>query len=153
MIVSQHFDMFLLVYSDTTLTGESQFHISNPLRFEPRSLITGSKRVDHWTSGTVYECSEIAGSPQVYDCPYLVISISFVFMIKLMSHIIHRPHAPNDGGGIHQKADITPLPRARIARCKSETYVRLGYSEKFIFFRVETKLLQIFHVYEVMYSR
>ncbi len=24
----------------------------------------GSKRVDHWTSGTVYECSEIAGSPQ-----------------------------------------------------------------------------------------
>ncbi len=26
--------------------------------------MTGSKRVDHWTSGTVYECSEIAGSPQ-----------------------------------------------------------------------------------------
>ncbi len=26
----------------------------------------GSKRVDHWTSGTVYECSEIAGSPQGY---------------------------------------------------------------------------------------
>jgi hypothetical protein len=24
----------------------------------------GSKQVDHWTSGTVYECSEIAGSPQ-----------------------------------------------------------------------------------------
>jgi hypothetical protein len=24
----------------------------------------GSKRVDHWTSGTVRECSEIAGSPQ-----------------------------------------------------------------------------------------
>jgi hypothetical protein len=24
----------------------------------------GSKRVDHWTSGTVYEYSEIAGSPQ-----------------------------------------------------------------------------------------
>jgi hypothetical protein len=24
----------------------------------------GSKWVDHWTSGTVYECSEIAGSPQ-----------------------------------------------------------------------------------------
>jgi hypothetical protein len=23
-----------------------------------------SKRVDHWTSGTVYECSEIAGSLQ-----------------------------------------------------------------------------------------
>jgi hypothetical protein len=24
----------------------------------------GSKRVDDWTSETVYECSEIAGSPQ-----------------------------------------------------------------------------------------
>jgi hypothetical protein len=26
--------------------------------------MTGSKPVDHWTSGTVYECIEIAGSPQ-----------------------------------------------------------------------------------------
>jgi hypothetical protein len=26
--------------------------------------MTESKQVDHWTSGTVYECSEIAGSPQ-----------------------------------------------------------------------------------------
>jgi hypothetical protein len=26
--------------------------------------MAGSKRVDHWTSGTVYECSEIAGSLQ-----------------------------------------------------------------------------------------
>ncbi len=26
--------------------------------------MTGSKQVDHWTSRTVYECSEIAGSPQ-----------------------------------------------------------------------------------------
>jgi hypothetical protein len=26
--------------------------------------MTGSKRVDLWTSGTVCECSEIAGSPQ-----------------------------------------------------------------------------------------
>ncbi len=46
------------------LTGESWFHISSPLGIEPGSLMTGSKRVDHWTSGTVYECSEIAGSPQ-----------------------------------------------------------------------------------------
>jgi hypothetical protein len=23
----------------------------------------GSKRVDHWNSGTVYECSEMVGSP------------------------------------------------------------------------------------------
>jgi hypothetical protein len=26
--------------------------------------MTGSKRVDHWASGTVYECSEIADTPQ-----------------------------------------------------------------------------------------
>jgi hypothetical protein len=24
----------------------------------------GSKQVDHWTSGILYECSEIAGAPQ-----------------------------------------------------------------------------------------
>ncbi len=48
------------------LTGESRFHTSTPLGIEPRSLMAGSKQVDHWTSGTVYECSEIAGSPQGY---------------------------------------------------------------------------------------
>ncbi len=42
------------------LAGESRFHISTPLGIEPGSLMTGSKRVDHWTSGTVCECSEIA---------------------------------------------------------------------------------------------
>jgi hypothetical protein len=50
--------------SETTLTGESQFHKSTPMGFEPGSLMTGSKWVDHWTSGTVYDCSEIAGSLQ-----------------------------------------------------------------------------------------
>ncbi len=50
--------------SETTLTGESRFHISTPLGIETGSLMTGSKRVTHWTSETVYECSEIAGSPQ-----------------------------------------------------------------------------------------
>jgi hypothetical protein len=50
--------------SEITLTGEAQFHISTPLGIEPGSFMTESKRVDHWTSGTVYECSEIAGSPQ-----------------------------------------------------------------------------------------
>ncbi len=49
--------------SKTKLTRESLFHISTPLEIKPGSLMTGSKRVDHWTSGTVYECSEIAGSP------------------------------------------------------------------------------------------
>jgi hypothetical protein len=52
------------ICSKTMLTGESRFHISIPLGIKPGSLITGSKQVDHWTSGTVYECSEIAGSPQ-----------------------------------------------------------------------------------------
>ena len=41
-----------------------RFHVSTPLGIEPRSLMTESERIDHWTSGTVYECSEIAGSPQ-----------------------------------------------------------------------------------------
>ncbi len=51
--------------SETTLTRESRFHISTPLGIEPGYLMTGSKRVDHWTNpGTVYECCEIAGSPQ-----------------------------------------------------------------------------------------
>ncbi len=51
--------------SETTVTGESRFYISIPLGIEPGSLMTGSKRVDHWASGTVCECSEIAGSPQL----------------------------------------------------------------------------------------
>jgi hypothetical protein len=55
----------------TRLTGESQFHISIPLGIKPGSLITGSKKVDHWTSGTVYECSEIAGSPQIPPTSWL----------------------------------------------------------------------------------
>ncbi len=51
-------------YSETMLTGESRFHIRTRLGIGPGSLMTGSKWVDHWTSGTVYECSETAGSPQ-----------------------------------------------------------------------------------------
>jgi hypothetical protein len=35
-----------------------------PMGIEPEYLITGSKRVDHWTSGTVCQCSDIAGSGQ-----------------------------------------------------------------------------------------
>jgi hypothetical protein len=38
--------------SKTTLTGESWFYISTPLGIEPGSLMTGSKRVVHWTSET-----------------------------------------------------------------------------------------------------
>jgi hypothetical protein len=49
------------------LTGESRFHIRTPLVIEPGSLMTGSKQVDYWTSGTVYECNEIAGSPHFFN--------------------------------------------------------------------------------------
>jgi hypothetical protein len=53
-----------LYCSETTLTGESRFHISFPQGIEPGSLMTGSKLVVHCTSETWCECSEIAGSPQ-----------------------------------------------------------------------------------------
>jgi hypothetical protein len=58
------FKTLFLHCSETTLTGKSRFNISTPLGIEPGSLMTGIKLVDHWTSGTVFECSEIAGSPQ-----------------------------------------------------------------------------------------
>jgi hypothetical protein len=67
--------------SETTLTGESQFHISTPLGIEPGSLMTGSKWVDHWTSGTVCECSEIAGSPQSARIAQWLTVYSFDFLI------------------------------------------------------------------------
>jgi hypothetical protein len=42
----------LLECRETTLTGESWFHISSPRQFEPGSLVKGSKWVVHWTSET-----------------------------------------------------------------------------------------------------
>jgi hypothetical protein len=56
--------------SKTSLTVESWFHISPPRGFEPRSLVTGSKGLVHWTSQTWWEWSEIAGSPQNGQFPY-----------------------------------------------------------------------------------
>ncbi len=53
-------------YSKTTLNKGFRFHISTPLGIEPGSLMMGNKRVDHWISGTVCECSEIADSPQLF---------------------------------------------------------------------------------------
>jgi hypothetical protein len=41
------------------LTGESRFYISTLWGMEPGSLMTGSKRVDQCTSGTVYECMRL----------------------------------------------------------------------------------------------
>jgi hypothetical protein len=63
--------------SETTLTGGSRFHISTPPGFEPGYLMTGSKRVVHWTSETWWEWSEIAGSAQYFNCErnsYFVLS-------------------------------------------------------------------------------
>jgi hypothetical protein len=45
--------------------------------------MAGSKQVDHWTSGTVCECSEIAGFPHqdnsVHKCVYLIIDPKLIF--------------------------------------------------------------------------
>jgi hypothetical protein len=49
--------------------------MSTSMGIEPGSLKMGSKQVDHWTSGTVYECSEIAGSRQGYPPQQLTMSI------------------------------------------------------------------------------
>jgi hypothetical protein len=45
--------------SETMLTEDSQFHMSNPLGIEPGSLWTGSKWVNHWTSGTEYDVERL----------------------------------------------------------------------------------------------
>ncbi len=55
---------FKVQCSETTLTGESRFHISPPRGFESESLVAGSKQVVHWTSETWWESCEIAGSRQ-----------------------------------------------------------------------------------------
>ncbi len=66
--VVKYLSSFLFIHkwlcSETTLTGESRFHISPPRGFEPESLVAGSKQVVHWTSETWWESCEIAGSPQ-----------------------------------------------------------------------------------------
>jgi hypothetical protein len=65
LVFVQLFIFILVIYcSETTLTGESRFHISPPRGFEPVSLVAGSKQVVHWTSETWWESCEIAGSPQ-----------------------------------------------------------------------------------------
>jgi hypothetical protein len=54
--------------SETMLTGESRFYLSTTLGtlgIEFGSLMTGSKGLTHWTSETVCDCSEIAGSPHL----------------------------------------------------------------------------------------
>jgi hypothetical protein len=48
----------------TTLTGESRFHISPPRGFEPVTLVVGSKQVSPLDQWDMVESCEIAGSPQ-----------------------------------------------------------------------------------------
>jgi hypothetical protein len=33
----------------------------------------GSNQVDHWTSGTVFECNEVAGSPDYTEQNYKIL--------------------------------------------------------------------------------
>ncbi len=65
-LVNVHiFKICLYSYIFSNIFGlETRFHRSTPLGIEPGSPMTGCKQVDHWTSGAVYECSEIAGSTQ-----------------------------------------------------------------------------------------
>ncbi len=71
--------------SETMLTGESQFHTSTPRGFEPGSLVTGSKRVVHWTSETWWEWSEIAGS--AHCTVYITVSDWRVLVLSLKAHL------------------------------------------------------------------
>jgi hypothetical protein len=60
--------------------------------------MSGSKQVDHWTSGTVYECSEIAGSPHIPQVAenFTVNSFnyfrSFLLQTKVLSRKWHYLH-------------------------------------------------------------
>jgi hypothetical protein len=58
----------------------------HPWGIELGSLMTGSKQVDHWTSGTVCECSEVAGSPQ-YSCTIFV-AMSRYFVIFAFAYVL-----------------------------------------------------------------
>ncbi len=76
--------------SETTLTGESRFHISTPLGIEPGSLMTGSKRVVHWNSETLWECSEIAGFPQYRHFTVQIYPFPFSTVWKIESYCTNR---------------------------------------------------------------
>jgi hypothetical protein len=86
-------------YSETTLTGESRFHISTSLWIEPGSLMTGSKRVHHWTSGTVCECSEIAGSPHYSNYFLGVFIFCSIILYGTVTFLWHAANVLVVGGG------------------------------------------------------
>jgi hypothetical protein len=81
----------------------------------------GSKRVDHWTSGTVYECSEIVGSPQyvyfhalkviftMYSCPIGNDSKAIVFQYAFPWPFSCTPYLP-EGIKTWVNFNITLLP-------------------------------------------
>jgi hypothetical protein len=58
--------------SETSLTGESRFHISPPRGFEPVTLVAGSKQVsplDQWDMVRImWDCRLSTGLPPAADC-------------------------------------------------------------------------------------
>jgi hypothetical protein len=57
--------------------------------------VAGSKRVDHCTSGTVYECSEIAGAPQslqslTIQYEFIILSCNACLLNKMLSNVKSR---------------------------------------------------------------
>ncbi len=92
--------------SKTTLTGESWFHIIIPLGFEPGSLMTRSKRVNHWTSRTVCECSEIAGSPYCLFYTSKCMLYDSILDQYYFSHIRSTPEDRNPGVVVRSDNDF-----------------------------------------------
>jgi hypothetical protein len=62
--------------SETALAGESQFHISTPWGLNPGPLMTGSKRVDHWT---VELCMNEVRLQALHSCFILLNLVNFSF--------------------------------------------------------------------------
>ncbi len=77
---------FRISCSETTLTGESRFHISTLLGIEPGSFMTGSKGLTHWTSETVW---------MQWDCRLSTISTKMKNNLNLCSleiWVLHRAY-------------------------------------------------------------
>jgi hypothetical protein len=62
--VADESSSLVLYCSETTLTGESRFHISPPGDLNLWPLWREANRLVHWTSETWWESCETAGSPQ-----------------------------------------------------------------------------------------
>jgi hypothetical protein len=71
--------------TETTLIGESRFHISTPLRIEPRSLMPGNKYCK-WTTGPVELCVDTVILQALHS-----ISVRLVPLTRLV-RIVHLVH-------------------------------------------------------------